>query len=376
MNTSGKNFVENIDGLLPTVNDSGYKRVLAIGDIHGNFDKLISLWEKLNVTDDDFVICLGDYIDRGDKVDEVVEWVQAQSAKKNFIALMGNHEHEFTNLIISRFHRFFKFFKKLPYCHTMIIGGRKYIFVHGGIVNGVPLEEQDKNFMVWAREEFYNAYDGEDVVITGHTPIQVFGKSYQENPRPLRIPGRNILMLDTGSFLKRGYISCVDIISGQYWQNDLKIIDSVIFVDSNNCRSFMAKYIMLNVLNDYTLPKKIEIDYAVCTDSYNKGAVKFAADCLTKHNIPFEKSAAKTFTLDDYAKFKCVVAMDKNILWQLQKITNGDPEYKLCLLKDRQGSDVEIGNPLKFDAQKNSFESVFIKIHGCCYTLFVNKLQE
>ena len=55
------NFIKN---LAPKINDSGWRRVIAIGDIHGNFDRLANLWDKLDATADDLIIFLGDYVDR------------------------------------------------------------------------------------------------------------------------------------------------------------------------------------------------------------------------------------------------------------------------------------------------------------------------
>ena len=43
-----------------------YKRILAVGDIHGMYDKLIALMKKVKFDpEDDLLIFLGDYIDRG-----------------------------------------------------------------------------------------------------------------------------------------------------------------------------------------------------------------------------------------------------------------------------------------------------------------------
>ena len=88
-----ENFlINNAEEIIPTFNDSPYKRVIAVGDIHGKFNELKSLWQKIHVTDDDLIIFLGDYIDRGEGIYNVLKWVIAQSAKKNFIFLRGNHE--------------------------------------------------------------------------------------------------------------------------------------------------------------------------------------------------------------------------------------------------------------------------------------------
>lgn len=56
--SDSKNFVNGMKGIIPTVNNSSSDRVIAIGDIHGCFDKLMSLWRKLEVTDNDLVIFL------------------------------------------------------------------------------------------------------------------------------------------------------------------------------------------------------------------------------------------------------------------------------------------------------------------------------
>jgi serine/threonine protein phosphatase 1 len=47
-------------------NLNDYKRVISIGDIHGQYEKFKDLWEKIGFHDEeDLVILHGDYIDRG-----------------------------------------------------------------------------------------------------------------------------------------------------------------------------------------------------------------------------------------------------------------------------------------------------------------------
>jgi len=70
------------------------KRLFAIGDIHGCFDLLKELVEnKIQLQKDDKLILLGDYIDRGDKSKEVVDFIIELSENGyDIIPLMGNHE--------------------------------------------------------------------------------------------------------------------------------------------------------------------------------------------------------------------------------------------------------------------------------------------
>ena len=71
-----------------------FRRILAIGDVHGYADKLRVLWEKIGFDDhQDMLVFLGDYVDRGEKPVEVLRFVREQVARyENVHALCGNHE--------------------------------------------------------------------------------------------------------------------------------------------------------------------------------------------------------------------------------------------------------------------------------------------
>lgn len=73
-----------------------------IGDIHGQFDKLVTLLGRLGYLScgEGFrhpagrrVIFLGDYIDRGPKVREVLVTVRAMVEGGDALAILGNHEY-------------------------------------------------------------------------------------------------------------------------------------------------------------------------------------------------------------------------------------------------------------------------------------------
>jgi len=69
-------------------------RLFAIGDIHGCFDSLkVLVGNKIKLQKDDKLILLGDYIDRGEKSREVVDFVmELQEKGFDIIPLRGNHE--------------------------------------------------------------------------------------------------------------------------------------------------------------------------------------------------------------------------------------------------------------------------------------------
>ena len=244
-----KNFVSGMENIIPAKNDTPYKRIIAIGDVHGEFTKLMSLWDKLSVSELDKVIFLGDLIDRGHEVAKTLKWILEQSKKPNVVLVRGNHEQMMLDTFQKRMNkltwffnggrttiqglselksedetfieRILEFAEKLPLYHAMTIGGREYIFVHAGIEEGVPLNEQSEDFLLWAREEFFDSYNGEAVIIGGHSPVQAFKKfGVADNPRPIKLPGKNIILTDTGSFIRGGKISAVDLLSGHFYQSD------------------------------------------------------------------------------------------------------------------------------------------------------------
>ena len=68
-------------------------RLIAIGDIHGEINKLNRLIRKLNIKSDDTLVFLGDYIDRGRYSKQVVNKLIELSKICNCEFLMGNHEY-------------------------------------------------------------------------------------------------------------------------------------------------------------------------------------------------------------------------------------------------------------------------------------------
>ena len=237
-----------------------YKRVLVIGDIHGHYTKFKSLYSKLNVTDDDLVIFLGDYIDRGPENLLMIRWIMRESQNDNIIALRGNHEQMMIDCIrngdinwifnggnetakeikskIKEHPNLMKeiveFAESLPLYYRKTINGQDYFFCHAGVDPKVPLEEQTSMSLLWIREGFFKHYDGDAIIVVGHTPLlllnpegslETWCKDYQkvasiEKVKPQWRRNKKILLMDTGSYFPNGCISCMDMISGKLWQSD------------------------------------------------------------------------------------------------------------------------------------------------------------
>ncbi|MFZ4125675.1 MAG: metallophosphoesterase family protein [Rickettsiales bacterium] len=193
-------------------------RAYAVGDIHGRAQLL---QKTLAAIETDAAqhpahrtvqIFLGDYIDRGLHSREVVELLLAPPPKGHErICLMGNHEEALLHFLddpnILRDWANFggyatlvsygvpipesmsperlialrdQFARALPKTHLDFYKNLQlrtslgdYLFVHAGIIPGLPLEEQKPEHMLWVRSPFLN-YKGyfDQYIVHGHTPVK------------------------------------------------------------------------------------------------------------------------------------------------------------------------------------------------------------
>jgi serine/threonine protein phosphatase 1 len=172
------------------------ERLFAIGDIHGCFDPLYELIEqKIRIRKDDRLVLLGDYIDRGSKSREVIDYIlKLQEDGFDIIPLMGNHESMMIDAFASEqskynwfmnggyetLHsfgiesldeldtRYLHFFKSLSHYYIQ----DRFIFVHAGFNDRIINPFEDKYQMIWSRNESYsNPVFNDKIIIHGHTPI-------------------------------------------------------------------------------------------------------------------------------------------------------------------------------------------------------------
>jgi serine/threonine protein phosphatase 1 len=186
-----------------------------IGDIHGCYDRLVALMDKINIDlDSESLVFLGDYIDRGPDSFEVVEYlVNLKKKCPDIVFIKGNHEEmlekyisetdRFTYLINGGQQTLESYGKHRKPTDTSLIPDAHleffnslvlyyetdhYIFVHAGLRKDVPLEKQKPEDLLWIRKNFIQSnYDFGKQVVFGHTPL----------PEPLLQP--NKIGIDTGA---------------------------------------------------------------------------------------------------------------------------------------------------------------------------------
>ena len=67
-------------------------RKLVIGDIHGGLKALKQVLERANVTQNDTLIFLGDYVDGWSESPQVLDFLMELEQKQNCIFIRGNHD--------------------------------------------------------------------------------------------------------------------------------------------------------------------------------------------------------------------------------------------------------------------------------------------
>ncbi|XMO85120.1 metallophosphoesterase family protein [Algibacter sp. AS12] len=67
-------------------------RIFAIGDIHGGLKALIQVLNKIEVTDEDTLIFVGDYVDGWSESAQVIQFLIELSQKIKCIFIKGNHD--------------------------------------------------------------------------------------------------------------------------------------------------------------------------------------------------------------------------------------------------------------------------------------------
>lgn len=222
-------------------------RLLAMGDVHGQYEKMMRVLTKVNYDSvSDSLILLGDYVDRGPASRRVMEAV-IKLVADGAVALYGNHE----DLMLAAFagrqsgvmdslaveqwfanggettlaayrtatdvlQAHLAVLRDLPRWHEEA----GFLFVHAGIRPGRTLDKQAESDLIWLREEYILGYAGPPRVVAGHTPIQYL-KRFELFPDiadatlPLSRPWQ--VFLDTGAAWG-GPLTVMDLLTEQYWQ--------------------------------------------------------------------------------------------------------------------------------------------------------------
>lgn len=184
-----------------------------IGDIHGCYDELMSLLHKIEERDQEAsYFFVGDFIDRGPKVWQVLEWMMTHIiADGRYQAVCGNHEdliiqwyrqewlpwweqggfdgrrkmpethYDFSKWLDAmdylkpeKLEPIIHFFEQLPYEKKVKLESGCYRIVHAWVAPVDELESDRREYSIWARHYGGN-HETDEIIVHGHTPTISMG---------------------------------------------------------------------------------------------------------------------------------------------------------------------------------------------------------
>lgn len=217
-------------------------KIVAISDIHGHVEHAKKLIAKVSLKASDYLIIIGDFINRGPDSYKTYEFIQNLSKRPNTIILKGNHESFIYNSLNDeeRLDIFLEYFKKPHYktiiddfvqlsnfdfhnCHSskefqknvfdnhsialdfmkslpVMVKFDEFIFVHGGYDSSFRLPQDEGKFLKY--DNYNKLSDVNDkMVVVGHWPASNLRHTILTN-LPLFNTQKNIITIDGGLGVK------------------------------------------------------------------------------------------------------------------------------------------------------------------------------
>jgi serine/threonine protein phosphatase 1 len=167
-------------------------RTIVVGDIHGCFDELNSLLEKVSFGANDRLVAVGDLIVKGRRNKDVLDLFIRDS---RFSSVIGNHDLAILNFWLGKTSAlkesqervcvelepekqvYEAYLASLPF----MIDLGTHAVVHAGVRPGIELSEQSSGDLTELRTlgfdrtsrkgiPWYDVYDGEKTILFGHWP--------------------------------------------------------------------------------------------------------------------------------------------------------------------------------------------------------------
>ncbi|APY08010.1 serine/threonine protein phosphatase [Winogradskyella sp. J14-2] len=227
-------------------------RTLVIGDIHGGFRALIQVFERAEVTSNDKLIFLGDYVDGWSESAQVISFLIKFSKTNHCVFIKGNHDvwceqwladgnvnnvwyihggketiESYKGYTKAQKQVHLDFFESMPLYH---LDNKNRLFIHAGFtsMHGVKKEIQKEvlyyDRTLWemaltmdkriqqSSELFPKRLKHYREIYIGHTPTTRYHKYQPMN-------AANVWNIDTGAAFT-GKLSAVDITTKEVFQSD------------------------------------------------------------------------------------------------------------------------------------------------------------
>lgn len=218
-------------------------RIVAISDIHGHLDRFKKLLESSKLEDEDYLIVIGDFINRGPDSYGTYRYMKELEKRPKTFILKGNHEafiyncvsndklvnkfldflkkdyfdniitellnmgdidlysiedgEELKELIFEKYSEVMEFIKNRP----IVVELGELIFVHGGYDESFDIEKEEIKYLKY---DDYNKYSeiNKKTVIVGHWPTCNL-RCDRETNIPMFNERKRIVSIDGGTGIKK-----------------------------------------------------------------------------------------------------------------------------------------------------------------------------
>ncbi|KAF2341137.1 metallophosphoesterase family protein [Flavobacterium tistrianum] len=228
------------------------KRTLVFGDIHGGLKALIQLLERIDYTENDRFIFLGDYVDGWSESKQLIDFLMDLSQKQECIFIKGNHDawclewlendvvndiwflhggkstiESYEGIDSSQKQKHRDFFNSMK---DYFVDENNNLFIHAGFssMHG-PKKEHYKTNYSWDRTLWEMALTMDkriqkdslsypkrlllfNEIYIGHTPTLHYDVE-------IPMQGCNVWNIDTGAGFY-GKLTCLDVETKVFWQSD------------------------------------------------------------------------------------------------------------------------------------------------------------
>lgn len=186
-----------------------------VGDVHGEITLLRRLLQQLPLRDDDTLVFLGDYLDRGEDSAATIAFLRALERQRHSVFLRGNHEDQWLDewngesflrppAISGARKSWADFGGRIPADVGRWIAATRIdyenehgFYVHAGVLPGLPFWATPPLQKLWGAGSFLEtSYDWGKPVVFGHW----------RQTEPLLLP--NKIGIDTGAF-RSGVLTAV-----------------------------------------------------------------------------------------------------------------------------------------------------------------------
>jgi serine/threonine protein phosphatase 1 len=207
-------------------------KTIVIGDIHGCLKAFNAILQALQLTPDDTVITIGDYVDRGPDSRGVIDRLIALRDQVQLVPLLGNHEEMMLEVLDKKVEPYSWFMhggaktmesygfegdmaivpeshleflrNLLPYHET-----DTHFFVHANYDPRLPLAEQPPQLLRWVKltERMPGPHQSRKKAVVGHT--------HDPEGQILKLP--HLVCIDTYCYGGR-WLTAMDIDTLSLWQ--------------------------------------------------------------------------------------------------------------------------------------------------------------